>query len=214
MRLCFEWGATVHGEMSVFLRAAAALGDGGAFVGKDAPGAVAAMAAQGFCGCVESVAISPNPGHPPPAAGVFDNPGLLGGGGGRGLSCVLDGCTSRRFTIVVKWKAELGMAPIEIKYAFGPSPPPQLVRRLVVQLPAGVTTNSGAKKRDALVYPPEVEEGVLVNKHAAPNGWVLYSYGQLPKANVGARTFGRCSIHPHRSRDGREIATAVFNAAI
>ena len=40
--------------------------------------------------------------------------------------------------LLLRWRAELGMAPLEIRHSIGASPPPQLLRSLVVQMPAGV----------------------------------------------------------------------------
>ena len=93
--------------------------------------------------------------------------GGSGGGGGDELSCVLDNCSSRRFAIRVKWRAELGMAPLEIRYTFGANPPPNLVRTLVVQMPAAGSKGTGWN--DPLLYPPEeMEDGVVVSLTSTP----------------------------------------------
>ena len=92
---------------------------------------------------IDSVVINSNPGHPAPPEGRLSEPNHAD------LLFALErSTTSRRFTISVKWKAELGMAPLEVHYNVGANPQPKLTRRIVVQLASTLTSSTGARKSE------------------------------------------------------------------
>ena len=148
IRLCFEWGAIVKGDLAttIFIRSAPAKSGDSIHIGTRQPSPQMGMWAVkcGFCAFVESITINPRgvpyePGRKRTAfelAEQFEGDGLSGSGStGLGLTCALRGCTTRRFSILIKWRAELEMVPLDIHYQFGPcSPSELLLSRLVVQL--------------------------------------------------------------------------------